>query len=336
MDLTLTQVPELTATSLRLAVSGSGVGLYTAELVPNATGAFDWTLRSRALPGATAISPASLSLPQSLPSSPSWDLQFSGDAAGALGLTPFGGAWSTLEVSTFGGSAGGSPSPAWAYVVEQTERCRFLRNSAAGVPARTVLSAIFSGGQLGIIGLQGQDGTLVPGVSGIVGSADAPVQDGVVWGDLSQGLPDDLGVIWLECARAGAASPSGTLPGTLRLASFDNGTGTLGTPVTLFEGVQVSELDAAVIDTAVCVVASTGSGALLVGLVGSDGTSLGTAHLPVGPWSNVGCWITSPSVVPTPGKQPGFTLAFAVMEDLEPVAVYVGTLASPQVSSSGS
>lgn len=333
MDLTLTPVPDLRATSLRLAVSGSAVGLYTGELVPNSAGSFDFTLQARALQGPSAVAPARLVLPQLLSVPPSWDLQFSAEAAGTVGLTPFGGAWSTLAVDTFSGEL---TSPSWRYVVEQTERCRFLKNSAAGTPARTLLSAVFSGCRLGIIGLESQEGQLVPGVSVIVGSPEEPVQDGVVFGDLSKGLPDELGVIWLESVRAGAVSPDGTLPGVLRLAPYDHASDTLGTPVSLFEGVQISELDAAVLDTAACVVASTGSGALLVGLVGTDGSSLGTANLPVGPWSNVGCWITSPSVVPTPGKTPGFTLAFAVMEDLEPVAVYVGTLAPPQQSSSGS
>lgn len=324
MNLDIQRIQNVTAEWLRLAVSGSDIGLYTASLdADDDADGFAYNLTSRPLPGKQATSPASLSLPQLLPVPPAWDLQFTGSGAGRIAATRFGGAWNGLDASEFSGS---TVTAAWSYVVEQTDRPRFIRNSAAGIPAKTLVSAIFSGESLGIIGLN-PDGA--PGVSILVGSSSAPVQDGAVFGDLSQGLPNTLGAVWLQCKTSGAVAPNGMLPGTLRLASYDNASNVLGTPVTLFEGIEIVEFDVAVLQSYVCILASTGSGALLLGMVGADGTKLGTPNLPAGTWTNKGHWITSPSVVPTPGSAPGFTLAFIEMSGVEPVAVYVGTLSQP-------
>lgn len=71
MNLDIQRIQSVTAEWLRLAVSGSDIGLYTASLdaADDADG-FAYILTSRPLPGKQATSPASLSLPQLLPVPP--------------------------------------------------------------------------------------------------------------------------------------------------------------------------------------------------------------------------------------------------------------------------
>jgi hypothetical protein len=272
------------------------------------------------------IAPATINLPCLLLVPPALAVSLSADNTGDLAMSQFGGGWNTLEVAKI---ANGTLTTGYSYTVEETYGPRFVLSTAGGPPKQQVVSARLSGYQLGIIALQTQDGQQVPHVSGIVGTSQAPVTAGRVFGDLSTGLPATLSVVYLAGRNEGALAPNGSIPGPLSLAGYDVNADKLGTPTALLPDMTVSAFDIALAAGTLCLFAVTGTGAPLLALFDESGKALDAPASPAGSWSNARHWVTSPTVVPTQGTQWSFSFAFTEMVDGDPVAIYTGTARVP-------
>lgn len=332
MDLTLAPLKDVDVTGdIKLAVQGDALGLYMAQtsvVEPKSAPFYDFqtTLTSIALDGSTALTPALLTIPQPLPGMPSFDLVFTSDGAGELTYCQFGGGWNILTVDGFKDEA---LSSLYDYQVEESNKPHFLINTSDSAAKQQFVSATFSGYQLGIIGLQEQDGQQVPHVSGIVGSSDSPVSGGRVFGDLSSGLPVTVSVIYKQDKDEGPLAPNGAFCGTLSFAPYDINADKLGTPVDLLSGTAVADYDLAVAAGTYGLLASTGDGSPMLALFDDKGALIGTPNLPLGSWNGADRWIVSPTIAPTPGGKGGFSFAFVEMSEAGPVGLYTGTLAPP-------
>lgn len=328
MDLQLTPVDGVTLPrpSIRILAVGPDLGVYWAatQATPGAApGArFQTVLTAVKVGSSNPLTPPQIVVPQLLPNLPSWDLSLA-TGGGTLAITRFGGGWNALRVDTL---ANGQLVPGYVYSVEDSTALNFVRNTGAGASQQEYVSAILSGYQLAVIGLQAQDDRPVPAVTGIVGSSTAPVAAGRVFGDLTQGLPASLGVAYLQRTQVGPLAPNGLFTGGLRLASFATKTASLGPATELLPGIAVSQFDLAVLDSYLCVLATTGGGAPVLALFDATGKPQGTSNLPAGPWTNPGHWVASPSIVST---ATGFAFAFVDMDGPTPAKLYVGTLTSP-------
>lgn len=336
MDLTIQELKDVPVTGLvRVLTCADQVGLYMDNLVESDPEKepftpFSFSLTALPFGDDKAVSPGTLSLPLNLPVSPTWDIALSKSDEGELIYTPYDGGWFALNVDSI--SADGVET-AWEYAVEDTTDPHFVLQSRDAAVKQPYISAILSGYQFGIIGLQEQDGQQVPHVSGIVGTSTDQVSVGRAFGDLSNGLPKDLTVVYLQHKNVGPLAPSGAFCGPVTLAAYDVNANKLSNQVDLVESVELSDFDIAVADQYMCMLGVTGDGAPLIGLYDQTGKALGTPNLPAGSWSNAGRWVTSPTIVATPQKSGssglGFSFAFIEMENDQPVAVHTGTLAPP-------
>lgn len=332
MDVKITAMDGVNVTgSIRLQAGDGTVGFYIAETTKaKRTEApfydFEMTLTSLSFPGDEAVLPEKVVVPIPLPVPPKWDVALTENGMGEVAYTVFGGGWNSLNVDQLDS---GSVKPGYAYEVEEVNKPDFVQNTSKTAAKQQFVSAIFSGYQLGIIGLAGQETK----VSGIVGASDAPVASGRVWGDLSGGLPTSLSVIYKVDKTEGASTADGGSGGNVSFATFDAEKFILGTPVPLLEGLQISDMDVAVAGDHFCLFAITGDGAPLLGLYDQTGKALGTPNMPVGSWSNAGRWVTNPTIVATPGSSVGFSFAFIEMNGDVPSGIYTGTLSSPEVTS---
>ncbi len=335
MDLKITplNVTEITGDS-RMLASTDGVGLYMASIVAaERTEApfydYETVLTSLPVGSAKALKPALVALPMPLPTQATFDITLTGDQNGTVAYTMFGGGWNELNVDTLDS---GKLKPGYSYNVEEIINPVFIINSSTTPAKQQFVTALFSGYQLGIIGLQEQDGQQVPHVSGIVGTSEAPVSTGRVYGDLSNGLPVNVSVVYLTNKNVGPLAPSGAFCGSLFFASYDINENKLGTPVALLESVEFSDFDLAVSGDTFCILAVTGDGSPLLALFDNAGKISGSPDMPVGSWSNAGRWVASPTIVATPGDNAGFSFAFIEMEDNTPSGIYTGTLSSPEAT----
>jgi len=332
------QITELTGVSptgaIQMAVCGSALGLYVAETgesSPADYGSFEYQtmIKMEKVGNYTEPNPTSLEIPQSLMVPPDWNILLAADNEGYLTNSEFGGGWNTLEYSAI---SSGKIVPQYAYNVEDTQNPHFVTNTSSNAAKQQYSSAIFSGYQLGIIGLEDQEGEQTPHVSGLVGSADAPVSVGRVFGDLSGGLPASLSLAYLVRKTVGPLAPSGAFCGTLNFATFDTSKNTLGVPVALMSDIEFCDFDLAVSGDYFCVLAVTGDGAPLLAMYDQTGKAIGSPNMPVGSWSNAGRWVMNPTIVATPGTDAGFSFAFIEMEGDTALGVYTGTLAPPKVA----
>jgi hypothetical protein len=319
---------ELTSEVVRVVAVADDVGVYISSveaLMPTAAPYYGYQTRLTAVRVGTyaALDPGQILLPQPLAVTPEWDLVLSSSGNGTVATAQFGGGWNTLTVDTL---SGGRPVPDYVYQVEDTNAPRFLQNTGSGASQQPYVSAILSGYQLGVIGLQTQDGQQVPGVTGIVGTSSEPVSMGRVFGDLTNGLPSSLSAAYINRKSVGPLAPSGAFCGGLFLATFDVQRHKLDTPVALLPGIDLAAFDLAVLEDYLCVLATTGSGAPVLAMFDTTGKPLGTSNMPVGTWSNGDHWVASPSIVPT---KTGFAFAFVDMDGQAPATLYFGTLTAP-------
>lgn len=331
MNIAITALEGVTLTdTIQIVTDGSTVGLYLCQ-TQTAVGddtfmnPFSTTLTAQAIGSASALSPGTVTLPMMLPVAAQNEVVLTASGTGEVAYTYFGGGWSTLCVDTL---ASGAQTELYSYVVEETAAPHYIRNTSAQAAQQQYVSALFSGYQLGIIGLQEQDGQQVPGVSPITGTSDAPVADGRVFGDLSAGLPASLNVVYKTNKTTGPLAPNAAFCGSLSFAAYNTADGTLGTTTALLSDVELSDFDVGVNGTDFCVFSVTGDGAPLLAMYDTSGTMIGTATMPVGSWNNAGRWIASPTVIGTPGQQQSFTFAFVEMEELQPQAIYTGTFSN--------
>ena len=320
--------------AVQFVSSGNQLGLYsgkTDEVVRTEAPFYEYETILTSVPfsKSKALAPENISIPQPLPGPPLWKLLLVDEGVGEIAYTVFGGGWDTLSLDTF---KDGKLKTNYAYEVEETSKPDFVLNSSTSPAKQQFVSALFSGYQLGIIGLQEQDGQQVPHVSGIVGSSEAPVSTGRVFGDLSNGLPVSVNLVYLTNKNVGPLAVSGAFCGNLFLASYDINKNKLGSPIALLEGVEFSDFDIAVAGNNFCLFGITGDGAPLIGIYDQAGNALGAPNVPVGSWSNAGRWVTNPTIVATPGKTLGFSFAFVEMEDDKPLGIYTGTLSSPEAT----
>jgi len=335
MDLEINALDGIEITgAVQLVSSGNQIGLYsgkTDEAVRTEAPFYDYetVLTSVPVGKSKALAPENITIPQPLPGAPLWRLALAGDGVGEIAYTVFGGGWDILSVDTL---KDGKQNPGYAYEVEETSNPTFILNSSASPSKQQFVSALFSGYQLGIIGLQEQDGQQVPHVSGIVGTSEAPVSTGRVYGDLSSGLPANVNVVYLTNKNVGPLAPSGAFCGSLFFASYDVNKDKLSTPVALLEGVEFSNFDLAVSGDTFCILAVTGDGSPLLAVFDNAGRISDSPYVPVGSWSNAGNWVASPTIVATPGASVGFSFAFIEMEEKTPSGIYTGTLSSPEVT----
>jgi len=333
MDLTFEPLQDVKLTgAIRLVAVEDAVALYMASSRPEEDP--ENTIYKSVLAPVAAYDDNSLAVPTltlrlPLPVEPDWDLALSSGDAGSVAYSSFGGGWNTLEV---GSIADGKLSPAYAYNVENTQAPSFVLSTGNGTPKQAYVGALLSGYQLGMIGLADQDGLQVPQVAGIVGTADAPISAGRIWGDLTAGLPVTVNVIYLASKNVGPLAPNGAFCGNLYFATYDTKAGKLGTPVPLLPEVEFCDFDVTVAGDIVCLLGVTGTGAPLVALFDDKGAAVGTPNMPAGIWSNADSWIFSPTIVamPSNGSDVGFSLAFASMKVGGAAVIYTGTLMPPK------
>jgi hypothetical protein len=318
----------LTSEVVRVVAIADEVGVYISSVepvTPTAAPYYGYHTRLTAVKVGTyaTLDPNQILLPQPLPATAEWDLVLTSSGNGTVATAQFGGGWNTLIVD---GLSSGKRVPGYVYQVEDTNDPRFLQNTGSGASQQAYVSAILSGFQLGVIGLQTQDGQQVPGVTGIVGSSSEPVSTGRIFGDLTNGLPGSLGVSYINRKSVGPLAPSGAFCGGLFFATFDVQGNKLSTPVPLLPGIDFATFDLAVLEDYLCLLATTGSGAPLLAMFDTTGKPLGTSNMPVGTWSNGDHWVASPSIVAT---QRGFAFTFVDMDGQTPATLYFGTLTSP-------
>jgi len=312
----------ITSTSIRIISVGSDLGVYWAAQRVNsdAKPQFQTVLTAVKIGASRPLSPPQIVVPQLLPDHPSWDLTLATGGNGTLATTRFGGGWNALHVHSL---TNGQLAPGYTYSVEDSTALNFVRNTGAGPGKQAYVSTILSGYQLAVIGHELQDGQSAPGVIGIVGTSREPVSAGRVFGDLTRGLSRSLGVAYLKRGQVGPLAPNGLLTGSLHFATFDPTASKLGPATELLPGTEISQFDLAVHESRLCVLAATGSGALVLAMYDAAGVPLGACNLPVGPWTKPGHWVASPTIVAT---ATGFAFAFVDMDGRIPAELHVGTL----------
>jgi len=333
MDLTIEPLKDVKLTgAIRLVVAGDAVALYMASSGPvddPGNSLYQTILAPVPAYDDNSLKGPSLTLILPLPGEPDWDLALSSSDAGSVAYSSFGGGWNTLKV---GSVAGGKLSADYAYNIENTQAPRFVRSTGIGTPKQAYVGALLSGYQLGMIGLADQDGRQVPQVAGIVGTAEAPISAGRIWGDLTAGLPATVNVIYLTSKNVGPLAPNGAFCGNLYFATYDTKAGKLGTPVPLLPDVEFCDFDITVAGGIVCLLGVTGTGAPLLALFDDKGAAVGTPNMPSGTWSNADSWISNPTIVAMPSNSGdvGFSLAFASMKVGGTAVIYTGTLLPPK------
>ncbi len=308
--------------------TGEGAwGLYQAAGAGPGSGddllSFYTAITALSSSGLAALTPAGLSLPVMLPVDPLWDIQLSGSGKGYLASAIAGGAFSFLRVNSFEGE---TLSSYFSYEIEAVDYPSFVIHSGEGVAKQPYIAAIFSDNQLGIIGLQAQDGMNVPGVSSLVGSSDKPVSAGRVWGDLSAGLPAKINLVYKINRSTGPLAPGGQFCGQLFMASYDTTQDQLGQPVALLEGLDVAQFDIAVSAGIVTLFATTGDGSPLLAQFDETGKPAGTPTQPPGSWSNAGRWAGEPSIIGLPGVPGAFGFAFFEFDGPAPASIQTGMI----------
>jgi hypothetical protein len=313
--------------AVRLSSQATATGLYIASSGPNkaaqsAGHPFVTTLTSIALDGQKALAPQSVPIYQMLPSATTWDIDL-GNGKGGVTYTSSNGGFNTVFVATLGSD--GTLTPDFSYEVEDGNMPTFVRNTSTNPAKQTYISAILSAYNLAIIGLQEQDGKKVPGVSGLVGTSDAPVSVGRVCGDFSQGLPKTLTLFYKTDERVGPLTPGMAFRGRLSFATFDTESNKLATPVPLLDGTEIADFDLAVKDDCFCLLASLGNGMPLLATFDATGKLTSGPDQLAGPWNSVGHWIGSPTLIPDPTAQtPAFRFAFIEYSDQSPIQIHTG------------
>jgi hypothetical protein len=283
------------------------------------------------LDGTPITSIAPVTVPLLLPQTPAWDLAAVADGGYELALSIFGGGWSRLVVNSVNA---GKLTRAYGYTVEDSTFPRFVRPTGSKVREQYV-AAILSGKKLAIVAPQPPegDGTVPVKTHTLVEEAAM----GVVFGDLSNGLPSSFNLLYQENRTTGPLNRDGTFAGKLWFAPFDFTARKLGTPVRLLADpdpkldLDVADFDVAVNAGIYCVLAITGDGAPLLAAFNSSGKPafdssgkpVGQPFLPVGAWNNPDHWITSPTIVAKPPD--AFTFAFVDTVNATPDAIYCGT-----------
>ncbi|TNE61160.1 MAG: hypothetical protein EP335_17050 [Alphaproteobacteria bacterium] len=327
MNIQISKLQDIEATGdIQLVANGGDLGLYVAgfgrpDMASDPASGFAATLSLHAPAAPTTSLPQSLAIPTLLTVPPLWNLVASGSAPLQVAASQFGGGWNILSVSEFKDS---KLAPLYSYKVEDTRRPHFMLNSSSKAASQQFVSAIFSGYQFGLIGLQTQDGQQVPHVSGIVGTSAAPVSAGRIIGDLSSGLPATVSLVY-QGAGSGETAPSGGPAGPLSLANYDINNNKLGTPVPLLGGFDIGAFDLAVAGGNLCLFAVTSAGVPIIATYDMTGKLIDGPVTPVGSWLNGGHWAASPTIVPTPGSSGSFSLAFVEMQAQDRVAIQFGT-----------
>ena len=317
--------------SIRLSATASATSLFMARTGPTTRTTspffhYATVLTAYSLDGTPSTSVAPVTVPLLLPQMPAWDVAEGADGQYELAMSIFGGGWNELVVN---GVNGGKVTPSYAYTVEDSTFPRFVRSTGSSVDAQYV-AAILSGGELAIIAPQPPepDGTVTVKILTLVKKAAL----GVVFGDLSHGLPKSFNLLYQVNRTTGPNNRDGTFAGALWLATFDFSTDRLGTPVALLADMAFAGFDVAVNAGTYCVLAVTGDGAPLLAAFDSSGNPVGQPFLPVGAWNNTDHSITSPTIVAAPTPAHAFTFAFVDTVNATPDAIYWGTytaIASP-------
>ena len=218
-------------------------------------------LTAYSLDGTPSTSVAPVTVPLLLPQMPAWDVAEGADGQYELAMSIFGGGWNELVVN---GVNGGKVTPSYAYTVEDSTFPRFVRSTGSSVDAQYV-AAILSGGELAIIAPQPPepDGTVTVKILTLVKKAAL----GVVFGDLSHGLPKSFNLLYQVNRTTGPNNRDGTFAGALWLATFDFSTDRLGTPVALLGDMAFAGFDVAVNAGTYCVLAITGGRRAAAGCV---------------------------------------------------------------------
>jgi len=313
--------------AVRLTSQATATAIYMASSGPNkatksADQPFVTTLASIALDGQKALAPQSVPIFQMLPGATTWDIDLT-NGKGGVTYTSSNGGFNTVFVATVGSD--GKLTPDFSYEVEDGNTPTFVRNTSTNPAKQTYISAILSGYNLAIIGLQEQDGMQVPGVSGLVGTSDAPVSAGRVCGDLSAGLPQTVSLFYKTDERVGPLTPGMAFRGRLSFATFDTKSNKLATPVPLLDGTEIADFDLAVSGDCYCLLVSLSNGMPLLATFDATGKLTGGPDLLAGSWNNVGHWIGSPTVIPDPTvKAPAFRFAFIEHNDQSPINIHTG------------
>lgn len=313
--------------AVRLSSQATATGLYMASSGPNkaaksAGDRFVTTLASIALEDQKALGPQSVPISQRLPSATTWDIDLS-NSNGVVAYTTSNGGFNNVFVAAVGSD--GKLTPDFSYEMEDANSPTLVRNTSTSPAKQTYISAILSGYNLAILGLQEQDGKQVPGVSGLVGTSDAPVSAGRVCGDLSAGLPQTVNLFYKTDERVGPLTPGMAFRGRLSFATFDTKSNKLATPVPLLDGTEIADFDLAVSGDCYCLVVSLSNGMPLLATFDTTGKLTGGPDLLAGSWNNVGHWIGSPTVIPDPTvKTPAFRFAFIEYNGQSPINIHTG------------
>lgn len=334
MEENITALEGVTVTgSIGVVLNAGQVGLYMSAMkAVSRTKApfynYEATLTALSFRGATPVTPSEIAIPLPLSIMPRWDAVFTDAGIGKVAYTVFGGGWNTLNVDAYKDS---ELKSGYTYDIKEIDRPYFLIQSAQSPAKQQYVSAIFSGYQLGIIDLQSQDGQQATKVLSIVGSSEAPVSAGRVWGDLSNDhLPASLNLVYKTNKNVGPLAPSGVFCGSLFFATFDVNAApkdALGKSVPLLASVEFSDFDLAVGSSGeFCLFAVTGDGSPLLATFDSAGNASGSPYTPVGAWSNAGGWVSNPTIVATPSVVGGFSFAFIEMDGDTPFCIQTGTV----------
>ena len=313
--------------AIRLMSSAKATQLYMASSGPNKvtqspSEGFLTTLAAIPLDDQEAVVPQSVPISQMLPSATTWDIDLS-NGAGVVTYTSSNGAFNNVFVAAVGSD--GTLTPDFSYEFEDGNSPTFVRNTSTNPAKQTYISAILSGYNLAIIGLQEQDGKQVPGVSGLVGTSEAPVSVGRVCGDISQGLPQTMSLFYKTDERVGPLTPGMAFRGRLSCATFDTTNNKLGTPVPLLDGTEIADFDLAVSGDCYCLLASLSNGMPLLATFDATGKLTSGPDFLVGSWNNVGHWVESPTVVADPtANSPSFRFAFIEYHDQSPINIHTG------------
>ncbi|MBC08290.1 hypothetical protein [Thalassospira sp.] len=313
--------------AVRLASQATATGLYMSSSGPNkaaksAGHPFVTTLASIALDVQKALAPQRAPIFQMLPSTTTWDINFS-NSKGAVTYTSSNGGFNNVFVAAV--ASDGTLTPEFSYEVEDGNSPTFLRNTSTNPAKQIYISAILSGYNLAIIGLQEQDGKQVPGVSGLIGTSEAPVSVGRVCGDFSQGLPQTVSLFYKTDERVGPLTPGMAFRGRLSFATFDTKNNKLGTPVSLLDGSEIADFDLAATGDCYCLLISLSNGMPLLATFDATGKLTGGPDQLAGPWNSVGHWIGSPTLIPDPtAKSPAFRFAFVEHDTQGPINIHTG------------